>query len=202
VSRLLIVTAVAAERDAITGATAADVIVGGVGCVESAVSAANALASGTYDVVISAGIAGGFAPLDVASTAVADTIILADLGAETADGFSPADELGFGRTHYGVDAVLAERLARQTGARVGPILTVNTVTGTAQTALRLANRYPGVIAEAMEGAGVAAAAAAAGVRFGELRAISNRVGPRDRSAWRFADALAALAAAVAKIGVE
>jgi futalosine hydrolase len=48
------------------------------------------------------------------------------------------------------------------------------------------------VAEAMEGFGVATAAAGAGVPFAELRAISNLVGPRDRAAWRLEDAFAAL----------
>ncbi|HYN93641.1 MAG TPA: futalosine hydrolase, partial [Pilimelia sp.] len=45
------------------------------------------------------------------------------------------------------------------------------------------------------GYGAACAAAGAGVPFAELRAISNAVGPRDRAAWRIADALTALTAA-------
>jgi futalosine hydrolase len=44
----------------------------------------------------------------------------------------------------------------------------------------------------MEGYGVACAADAVGVSFGEVRTISNAVGPRDRDAWRIGDALAAL----------
>jgi futalosine hydrolase len=44
----------------------------------------------------------------------------------------------------------------------------------------------------MEGFGVASAAARVGVPFAEVRAVSNVVGPRDRTAWRIADALAAL----------
>jgi futalosine hydrolase len=48
----------------------------------------------------------------------------------------------------------------------------------------------------MEGAAVAHAAASRGVDFGELRRISNRVGPRDRSSWRFAEAAEAAGQAV------
>lgn len=44
----------------------------------------------------------------------------------------------------------------------------------------------------MEGFGVAEAAAAHGIPVLELRAVSNPVGPRDRTAWRIGDALAAL----------
>jgi nucleoside phosphorylase len=51
----------------------------------------------------------------------------------------------------------------------------------------------------MEGFGVLRAAALAGVPAVELRAISNVVDEPDRSKWRFDDAFAALAAAVARL---
>jgi futalosine hydrolase len=51
----------------------------------------------------------------------------------------------------------------------------------------------------MEGAGVAAAAAVHGVPFGEIRAVSNLVGPRDRDAWQIPLALQSLGRAVAAI---
>jgi futalosine hydrolase len=53
----------------------------------------------------------------------------------------------------------------------------------------------------MEGYGVGCAAQLAGLPFGELRTISNPVGPRDRSAWRLPEALAALERACAHLGV-
>jgi nucleoside phosphorylase len=49
--------------------------------------------------------------------------------------------------------------------------------------------------EAMEGFGVLRACALAGVPAVEVRAISNEIDEPDRSRWRFADALGALAAA-------
>lgn len=51
----------------------------------------------------------------------------------------------------------------------------------------------------MEGYGVGCAAADAGVRYGELRTISNPVGPRDRAAWRIGEALDALTAAASAL---
>ncbi|WP_036643801.1 futalosine hydrolase, partial [Paenibacillus sp. oral taxon 786] len=81
----------------------------------------------------------------------------------------------------------------------GPILTLSTVTGTAETARRLAQRYPGAGAEAMEGFGVAEAARQFGVPVLELRAISNAVGPRQRELWKIGDALQALEQACAKL---
>ncbi|MDG4862637.1 futalosine hydrolase, partial [Streptomyces sp. T-3] len=60
-------------------------------------------------------------------------------------------------------------------------------------------RHPGALAEAMEGFGVAEAAAVHGLPVLEIRAISNPVGPRDRAAWRIGDALAALTEAFGKL---
>jgi futalosine hydrolase len=82
------------------------------------------------------------------------------------------------------------------------VLTVATVTGTAQSAAALTERYPHAVAEGMEGAGVAAAARRRGIAVGEIRAISNPVGPRDRGSWRVDEALRALRAAVAAAAEE
>ena len=82
---------------------------------------------------------------------------------------------------------------------VGDVLTVTTVTGTADRAATLATRHPEAVAEGMEGYGIGCAAADAGARFGELRTISNPVGPRDRDAWRIGEALDTLTAAAAAL---
>ena len=199
--RVLVVTAVDAERAAVEAALdrLPDVTVTtvGVGPAEAAAGTAVALARGPYDLVVNAGIGGGFGPLAPGDIAVAASIVFADLGAETADGFAPMSALGFGGERYDVAAKLAVELADRTGGHLGTILTVATVTGTAATAERLARRHPDAVAEGMEGAGVAAAAAAHGVPVAELRAVSNTVGPRDRDAWDVPGALAALGRAVA-----
>ncbi|WP_327374877.1 futalosine hydrolase [Streptomyces sp. NBC_01216] len=178
----------------------ADVLVGGVGpaAVAAATATALAVATAPYDLVVSAGIAGGFPSLaPLGSVVVADSLVAADLGAQTPDGFLDVEALGFGRsTHHApaaltrrVSAALAEGGQRHT---VGPVLTVSTVTGTAARAAELTRRHPGAAAEAMEGFGVAEAATAYGVPVVELRAVSNAVGPRDRAAWRIGEALDAL----------
>ncbi len=169
--RVLVVTAVEAERDAID---LPDVLAGGIGPAESAAATSAALAGGAYDLVISAGIAGGFAPLGVGDIAVASTIAFGDLGAETGTGF---EVLSSATARYEVAPKLAVELADRTGGHLGTIVTVSRVTGTAASADALVARYPDVVAEAMEGAGVAAAAVRHGVPFAEIRAISNVVGP-------------------------
>ncbi|GAA0449845.1 futalosine hydrolase [Streptomyces sp. NPDC046215] len=230
--RVLVVTAVAAERDAVTSGPAApletavpgfalhrrapagpgappvvlDALAAGVGPAAAAAGTATALTAAAlsgspYDLVVSAGIGGGLtgsptvpgAP--VGSLVVSDAIVAADLGAETPEGFLPVTDLGFGTVEHRPPAALVAAVAGATGARPGTVLTVSTVTGSAARAAELAARHPGALAEAMEGFGVAEAAAAHGVPVLELRAVSNPVGPRDRAAWRIGEALGALAAA-------
>ncbi|MCI3272231.1 futalosine hydrolase [Streptomyces cylindrosporus] len=199
--RVLVATAVPAERDAVARSfTTGDVIAAGVGPALAAAATATALTRAPYDLVVSAGIAGGFQPdAPVGSLVVADEITVADLGAETADGFLPVTELGFGTVTHRPPNSLVRELVRATGARAGAVLTVSTVTGTAERAAGLRHRHPTALAEAMEGFGVAEAAALHGVPVLEIRAVSNPVGPRDRAAWRIGDALAALTEGFGKL---
>lgn len=207
--KILVMTAVEAERDAVLRGLKGDdrfeVKLAGVGPVAAAINTTTALMSGEYRLVISAGIAGGFeGRAEIGDVVVATDIVAADLGVETPEGFSSVDELGFGTSRVQSDKPAADRAVSalkvgRVAASYGPIVTVSTATGTAATAARLAGRVPGVVAEGMEGFGVAAAAIAKGVPTLEIRAISNRVGPRDRSAWRIGDALKSLEAAFDKL---
>ncbi len=146
-SRLLIVTAVAAERDAVAGALRAEravtigpyeavvdeagrgitVMAGGVGPAAAAAATATALTlDSTYTLVVSAGIGGGFAERAAVGDVVeASVIVAADLGAQTTTGFASVAELGFG------SAELAATPLGIRSAKTGPIFTVSTVTGTA-----------------------------------------------------------------------
>lgn len=222
--RVLVVTAVPVEQDAVTRAFggapeivalpggelhragAFDVLAGGAGPAAAAAATAFALASASapastpYGLVVSAGIGGAFTPLTpLGSLVVASDIVAADLGADTPDGFLPVTALGFGRDRFTAPPTLVREVAAAAGAAAGPVLTVSTVTGTAERAGDLLAAHPGALAEAMEGFGVAEAAARADVPVLELRAVSNAVGPRDRDAWRIGDALAALRDAFGKI---
>lgn len=203
--RILIMTAVTAEKEAVIRGLPdirqVDVREAGVGPVAAAVNTMKALSTATYDFVVSAGIGGGFKPqAEVGSLVVADKIIAADLGAETTEGFQSIDQLGFGSAYLQVDPTLVAQMVKAfqnagLPTTAGPILTVSTVTGTAATAAELTKRIPKATAEAMEGFGVAYAAACSGIPFLEIRAISNPVGPRDRDAWKIEEALDQLTSA-------
>ncbi len=199
---LLVVTAVEAEAQAVrAGLVVENVRVAAVGVGAAAAAAGTArllalaeAAGSPYQAVIIAGIAGGFADRAPLGAAVLATrSIAADLGADSPDGFIPLDDLGFGTAIAVAHPPLVARLRESLpDAITGDILTLNTVTGTAEMTKTLASRFPAAVAEAMEGYGAARAAIDAGLPFAELRTISNAIGPRDRATWRIPDALAAL----------
>lgn len=201
-ARVLVVTAVEAEREAVLaglgGDERFDVVAAGVGIAAAAAGTAAALSRGNYARVVSAGIAGGFAGVaPIGSLVVASRMVAADLGSDSPDGFISVDELGFGSSVIAAEPDVSAALAgalRSAGleARLGPVLTVATTTGTLAGAQALAARVPGAAAEGMEGFGVAEAARQFGVPALELRGISNAVGPRDRAAWKIGEALGAL----------
>jgi len=217
--RVLVVTAVAAEAEAVlagldgvepvrvgpyagsrarTVAGEVLVLAGGVGPARAAACAATAVTLERPSLLVAAGIAGGFAPAAVGGIVVADSVVHADLGADSPDGFLPLRALGFGADSVALPADLVALAAGRTGGLVGPVLTVSTVTGTEERAAALVARHR-PLAEAMEGAGVWAAAEPYGLPVLEVRAVSNAVGRRDRSGWDVPAALAALSRASAAL---
>lgn len=204
--RILIMTSVEAERDAILRGIGSDsridVKLAGVGPISAGIQTAKALTADEYDLVINMGIAGGFTDkAEVGSLVIANEIVSADLGAESPEGFITLDELGFGAsTRVKADSDLVQILLEvmkeeNISVQAGNILTLSTVTGTAETTSKLQQREPGALAEAMEGYGVAMGAKEFGLPVLEIRSISNPIGPRDRSAWRIKDALVTLESA-------
>lgn len=203
--RVLIMVAVEAERqmllDVANPKVQIDVQLAGVGPIAAATNTAIQLTKQRYDLVISAGIGGGFnSKTHIGDLVIANTIISGDLGAQSEDGFLSLDKLGFGTNYISTPESLTTRMynalsassSLDTRVHIGDIITLSTATGTLATAQQLANRYPNVYAEAMEGFGVAFAANQAGIPVIELRTISNMVGPRQRDKWDIPTALRTL----------
>ena len=74
----------------------------------------------------------------------------------------------------------------------GEGITVNTVHGNAASIAAVRRRFAPQ-ADSMEGAALMYACLLNGVPFAQVRAVSNVVEPRNRSAWKMAEAVAALA---------
>jgi futalosine hydrolase len=219
----VVVTAVAAERDAVAAALPGAraerlgrydavrddsvlVVAGGVGPAAAAAAAATAAALLDVRELVSMGVAGAFesARLSHGDVVVASTIVAADLGAMSPDRFLDLSALGLdGGAAVTVDVnrqieLREALLARGMHVAVGPVLTMSTATGTADRAVQLMADH-GAVAEAMEGAGVAHVAALHDVPVVEVRTISNTVGERDTARWDLGRALAALTPAAAAV---
>lgn len=192
-----------ADDDVIGPAPTSDVVtvVSGVGEAASAAATATALAiDPSIGLVVSAGIAGGISVrAPIGGVVVADRIVAADLGAEepgSPGARIPLSALGYDGGVVTTPEGLVRRAAAFTGAVVGTILTVSTVTASEQRIMDFTRAHPEALAEAMEGHGVAVAAAAHGIPMLELRTISNPVGVRDPQDWDIEGALDALADAM------
>lgn len=150
--------------------------------------------------VVQVGIAGAYegAPLELGEAAVASKEVHLDCGVRLSGDFEDMEKLGFPllshpRVVYNsvpTDDGLAAALAA-CGSRLLPFGTSESVTGDPSEAKRLGRHFE-VAVESMEGAAAAQVCLALGIPFGEVRGISNRVGDRDKSAWRVAPALTAM----------
>jgi futalosine hydrolase len=204
--RVLVMTSVPAEAEAIGSLRDAAVIVGGIGRTNAAAATTEAIlrsaeAHGAgFGAVISAGVAGSLpdSALALGEAVVASSCIYAEEGLAAPAGFLDMTGLGFSLGDFEgntvpVDERLLQRLERR--YRAGPIATVATCSGTDASAREVVRRT-GAIAEAMEGAAVVHAARRLGVAAIELRVISNTTGDRDRQQWDLPGALKVLGAEV------
>jgi futalosine hydrolase len=207
--RLLIVTAVQAEADAIGSPrpSEATVIAGGIGRTNAAAATTEAILRARaernpFDAVLSAGIAGALpgGSLTLGQAVVASACVYVEEGIVTARGFADMAGLGlalgdFESNVVPVDPQLLEALSAQ--FTIGPIATVATCSGTDAAAAEVVRRT-GAIAEAMEGAAVVHASRRLNVPAIELRVISNTCGDRARQTWDITTALRNLGEAVAR----
>jgi futalosine hydrolase len=176
-----------------------DVLTTGVGMIATATWCARALMRQRYDLAINLGVCGSFNPVYPPCTVVnvvADSI--PELGAEDDRQFLTIQQLGL----LGADEppFSGGRLVNPNRA-VNPVIaglpavsgiTVNTVHGNEASIARVvAQVAPDV--ETMEGAAFMYACLVSGAACAQVRAVSNVVERRNRSAWKLPEAVNALA---------
>jgi futalosine hydrolase len=205
--RILVVTAVEAERDALGTACLVaphvHAVVGGIGRANAAATVGHALARSPYAAVVSVGIAGALSgpDLPVGALVVASECVYVEEGIETPEGFLDMARMGFPLGDFEGNRVPVAPGLLRTFAGLGvtaPVATVATCSGTDARARMVAART-GAAAEAMEGAAVVHAARRWGVPGIEIRAISNTTGDRAAQRWDMQAGLAALGKAGAAI---
>ncbi len=189
---LLVVVATDAESP---DPAAGEILVCGVGKAAAATATALRLADGGIDAVVSFGVAGAYprSGLAVGDVVVATEVAVLDEGLETGSSFQRFERPGMsvpGASWTPTDPMLrSDLVGSAAGFRIaeGRIGTVSVCAGSE----RLADeRGAGsVLAEGMEGAAVALAAARHGVPFVEVRGISNPCGPRSDAPFDLASAI-------------
>lgn len=181
---LLIVVATEGERPAIPETDDVEVLVSGVGKIGAALATAERLAQGDVTDVVSFGVAGALPALGLAvgDVVVATAVASIDEGRRDPDRFVSFDLMPVpGAEWRPVNETLRTliRSSRDGGYAIvhGRIATVSVCCGTAELAAE--RKLTASIAEGMEGAAIAEAAARAGVAFAEIRGVSNLCGPRE-----------------------
>ncbi len=187
----------------------------GFGPIASAARTAELMARHRPQQVYLLGIAGAF---DTRRTPVGtacrfDQVLCDGVGVGMGNGFQAASEVGWPQVEsHGANPPIGDALALSTAAAVsstpmssppvssppvsstsvpssGTLLSVCAASANDADRLNRMQRFPGVIAEDMEGFSVALACALAGVPLQIIRGISNRVGDRDKGQWQIEPAL-------------
>jgi futalosine hydrolase len=167
-----------------------DLLITGVGMVATAARVSQALARTQYDVVFNLGVCGSFDPAMPPGTVVhIVTERLAELGAEDGDLFLSArqlqllddNEFPFSGGRLVNDAPPANEMLETLPRADG--ITVNTAHGADASIAAIVKRCAPQV-ESMEGAAFMYACLVARVRFAQVRAVSNVVERRNRSAWK------------------
>ena len=200
--RILIVTATAAEIAPLDADLRArprvDRLVTGVGMVATAARCARAIADHRPDVALNFGLCGSFDPaLPPATVVHVVSDRLSELGAEDGGAFVPVEGLDLPCDHVVVNTAPLANAALARLPRVSGI-TVNTVHGDLPSIAAVVARCRPQV-ESMEGAAFMYACRLADVPYAQVRAVSNVVERRNRSAWKIAEAVDALAAAAREI---
>lgn len=181
----------AASSQTIVGQCHIHTLITGVGMVATAFELGRHLSTHQYDLAINAGIAGSLSPhVDLGELLYVEEDRFIELGAEDGKNFLAVDELGLGQSSY---RSLTNAIARTfiNGLKKVNGISVNTVHGDEQSIATLHSRTNAIV-ESMEGAAFYYACNAFGQDCIQLRAISNYVERRNRSAWQVERAISGL----------
>jgi futalosine hydrolase len=175
------------------------VIATGVGMVATAAWCSRALTESRYDLAVNIGLCGSFDESLVPGTVVhVVSDCIAELGAEDGERFLTLHDLGVDdradarlggaelANHRPPEISALAKLPRVRG------ITVNTVHGSERSIAAVVERLRPQV-ESMEGAAFMYACLMHQVPFAQVRAVSNVVERRNRSAWKVREALDALA---------
>jgi futalosine hydrolase len=165
----------------------------GVGPVNAAHAVTLFLAQADARAIVICGVGGAYpsSGVRIGDVVCAASECYGDLGATSPSGFLDMKALGFPIVD-GPPPIFND-LPMQIFPieRRVPFVTVSSCTGTDTIARELESRTGGAV-ESMEGAAFMYACLVSGVRFAQVRAVSNMVEKRNRGAWKLGEAIEAL----------
>lgn len=172
----------------------------GAGKVSAALATLELLQEKRPDWIIQLGCAGAYpsSGLSIGDAAMADLEIFADEGVEAPDGFLTMEDLALPQATRNEDRVynrvpvhgpcetVLDKIRSAIGGdpriETGRFCTVSSGSGTDAAAARIEEAWNPLV-ESMEGAAAALVAWKYGVRFSEIRGVSNLTGNRKREEW-------------------
>ena len=168
----------------------------GFGPIAAAARTTSQIAIHKPDRVLLIGIAGTFNPsvLRVGVAALLPRVIMHGIGVGTDETFVPAGEMEFQQwPGQGEESPIGDELVLSTplSSVSGSLLTCSAASASTKDMRHRLDRYPGVVAEDMEGYAVALACRLEHVPLVIVRGISNDVGDRLSKNWQIPQALSA-----------
>ncbi len=162
----------------------------GIGIMATSVVLCGHFNNNKYDFAINIGIAGAYLPLiSLTDVVQVSSDTLAWLGVEDNADFIPASELALPGVVPVSETFKPYMPFYSKKIKTATALTVHTATGSTATVLKNAEKYPMTEIETMEGASFYNACNMYNQPCMQLRAISNRVEPRNRANWKIPEAL-------------
>jgi len=179
---ILVVCAMAKEVAFLTPRPGVELLATGVGPVEAAAALARTLATGSYDAVVNAGIAGAYP----GAAEIGDSVVVAEdfMELDLENGVPIILPDGMHVHNRAASDTRWVNALRDEGFPCLRGMTVSRVTATDTTSERL--HAGGAQVETMEGFSILRTAEIAGVRAIQVRGISNLACDRDQSSWNFA----------------
>jgi len=175
-----------------------DLLVTGVGMVATAVWCARVLARDSYDLALNLGVCGSFNDsIEPGAVVHVVTDRISELGAEDGGAFLTIQQLGLlGDNESPFESGRLVNASPPANPVLGELravdgITVNTAHGDEASIAAVTRRF-GPDVESMEGAAFMYACLVQGLPFAQVRAVSNRVERRNRSAWKLAESVANL----------
>jgi futalosine hydrolase len=182
-----------------------DVLTTGVGMVATAAWCSRAIGETSYELALNLGVCGSFDPVLSSPTAVhVVSDCFSEMGAEDGERFLTLQELKLlGDDEFpftGGRLVNAAPPANEALSGLPAVdgITVNTVHGRDQSIDEVRRRFQPAV-ESMEGAAFMYVCLLHGIRFAQVRTVSNAVERRNRGAWNLPGAIDALTATARRI---